>query len=336
VSRSAPLLVLVGSVIAVVLTHPEPFTGWGVWALAPFYVFWLALLTRRGVKSVGGVAAGYALVFAFVAGVGDESYTDVARGVYIALPLLALLIVVVVFVSVAASSRRTGTVPPRQATIALGAALAVVWAVAAQLAAPETVVAEVGSRAPARVAVVRCDGDDTLLLTPVVRVQSDGVHVRVRNETGHEVEIGIDIDGGAGGGGGQVIPAGTSALVVPFSASTVGFACLDERPSTSEYATARVVDPGNVARPPELNCSSTRREILEEKQTMDRIRTARDVFVSHGVFRPGDTVVPAVPIAGEFPVALLVRDDRAIASVSFQQLDLAGRSVPTDLEVCAD
>jgi hypothetical protein len=41
-----------------------------------------------------------------------------------------------------------------------------------------------------------------------------------------------------------------------------------------------------------------------------------------------------VPIAGEFPVALLVRGDRAIASISFQQLDVAGRSVATDLEVC--
>jgi hypothetical protein len=330
------MLVLVGGVTTVAVAHPEPFTGWGIWALTPLYVFWLALLTRRGVKSTGGVAAGYALVFAFVAGVGDESYTDVARVVYLALPLFALLIVTLVFVSVAASSRRSGAVPPRQATIAAGAALVVVWTVTAQLAAPETVVAEVGGPTPARVALVRCDGDDTTLLTPVVQAQSDGVHVRVRNETEREIELGFDINGGAGGGGAEVLPPGTTTLVVPFSASTVGFACLDERASTSKYAIARIVDPENVARPPELECSSTRSEILHGEQTMDRIRTARAVLVSHGVFHAGDRVVSAVPIAGEFPVALLVRDDRAIASVSFRQLDLAGRSVSTDLEFCTD
>lgn len=333
-SRVLPLLVLVAGVTAVVLTHPEPFTAWGIWALAPFCVFWLALVSQSGVKSVGVVVAGYTVIFAVLAGVGDESYTDVARGVYVALPLLALLIVVVVVVSLASFSRRRGTGPPRQATIATGAALAVVWTVAALIAAPETVVADPDSRAPVPVALVRCDGDDTTLLTPVVQTQSDGVHVQVRNLTGREVELGFDINAGAGGGGGQVIPPGTSELVVPFSASTVGFACLDQRPSTSEYATARVADPKNLARPPELECSSTRSEILDEEETLDRIRAAHEVLVRHGVFRAGDKIVAAVPIAGEFPVALLVRNDRAIASVSFQQLDLAGRSVATDLEVC--
>lgn len=338
--RLASLLVLVAGTAVIVATHPEPFSSWGAWALSPLVVYWVALVVGRGMAFTTTATAAYVLLFSAVAGLGDESYTVIARLVYLVLPLVGVLGLVIVATGAASIAvvlgrdRRGPRLPTRRASLVTGAAVAATWVLAGQFLRPEVVVAERGPGAPPSIAVVRCAGDDTYLLTPDVRTQTDGVHVTVTNEGDREIELSYEIDDGGGGGGGDVLAPGTRTLVVPFAAETVGFACLDKRPDTSAYATARVFDPQNVAREPQVSCTRSRRQVLDGSPTSDVVQAARRVMRVRGLVDDGDRVVPAVAIAAEFPVVLLLRDDRAIAMVSFTSVE-GGRYVATDLDLCS-
>jgi hypothetical protein len=345
-SRFAALVVFcVGSAV-VLAAHPEPFTGWGLWALLPLLTLWaIALVRPPGLLAGVAVGAAYAVLYGLAAGLGDESYTDVARVVYLFLPALGLFVLLVV-AAVAASvgvaislrhPRPAKRVPPRRMTFAVGAAVIGGWSLLAATgwASPGIVVDEARAGPPPLVGEVRCDGDNTRLLTPEVRTQADGVHVRVWNASGHPVELRFEVELGIGGGGGQEVPAGASTVLVPFAADTVGFACLDERPNASAFATARVGDPKKVAREPQVDCEGdAEHETLRGTPTDNVVGAARRQLRAQKLLRRGDQVVSAVAIAGEFPVALLIRRNRSVAMVSFGPADAGAGFVATDLDFC--
>jgi hypothetical protein len=73
------------------------------------------------------------------------------------------------------------------------------------------------------VAEVRCDGDATELVTPFVRPQRDGVHVRLVNEGSREVAYFLNAAGGGGSGG----PPGAHEQVYLIPPGRATLACWD-------------------------------------------------------------------------------------------------------------
>jgi hypothetical protein len=327
--------------VAVVGTHPEPYSGWAVWALSPLVCFFVCLVVLRVRASWTALVAvllgfAYAGVFALVAGLGDESYTDLARLVYLFLPVLGV-VVFLVFAAVAgavvagrsfladpaaAGARAQAAIPFRRAFL-FAAALVGGWLLVAAVSAPRIVVsaADAGSPAPL-VAKVRCEGDDTYLLTPVARTQADGVHALLDNRSGHQIAFEYEINDGVGGGGGEVIPVGVSHRVIPFKAQTIGVACVDERPAASSYATLVVRDPRELTREPQVDCqASSSPELGHQAPTRNLIRSTRRYFQREGLLRRSDTLKRATGPAPEVAVILVLRDDRAIAALSFTAVD---------------
>lgn len=97
VKSSLGLGVFARGFVLVVAVHPERFSGWALWALSPLFAYLLYLLAFRTppqrvrMYAAAAVAGGYSVVYGLAAGLGDESYTDVARAVYLFLPALGLL-----------------------------------------------------------------------------------------------------------------------------------------------------------------------------------------------------------------------------------------------------
>lgn len=81
----------------IVAFHPEPFSGWPLWALAPNVLGFVYLAIYRApprqfrVRAVALTVGVYGMLYALAAGVGDESYADVARLVYLELPALGIV-----------------------------------------------------------------------------------------------------------------------------------------------------------------------------------------------------------------------------------------------------
>ena len=102
------------------------------------------------------------------------------------------------------------------------------------------------------VAQVSCDASATKLLTPVVAAQADGVHIKVENT------FGLDLDLEFKGLGGTGVSPGTSQVVWSLRPGTVGLRCL--RPTVDPdtvggYVPLRVEDPQHLWVSPDLECT---------------------------------------------------------------------------------
>jgi hypothetical protein len=178
---------------------------------------------------------------------------------------------------------------------------------------------------PPAITELTCDHDGPTLLTPVVRGQSDGVHVRVTNETNHEVEFDFEVTRGVTGGGGSVAPPGTSTHVVPFAAREVSLGCVPEALDRVELAV--VGGELKTAECKELRSAEFVRPGREP------VAVARRYLRGKGL-RETDTVERAVSIAGELPVVRVVREGRVVAKVIFDRP--APNRLAGTVETCAD
>jgi len=336
-----PPAVFAGGSLLVVAVHPDRFSGWALWALSPVLLYLAYLLVFRTppqtlrVWAASAVAVGYSAAYGLAAGVGDESFTDVARLVYVFLPALGLAgilacLVVVELVAAALSVRSPAEgvepPPPRRApsagrSLAVAALVIGAWGTFAVTGwgSPKVVVAAGDGGEPPTVAEVRCVGDDTHLLTPVVVTQPDGVHLRIENSKPGEVELEYEVDGGSGGGGGEVLPPGVSHRVVPFAADSVGVACVVGGRGVSAYAAMTVLDPADRARPPQVDCAQSTSDSpgRDAVSGTDPVAAARTYLRDQDLLRPEDVLHPAAGPAPEFPVVLLLRRGRALASLRF-------------------
>jgi hypothetical protein len=320
--------------------------------LAYLLVFRTPPQTLR-VWAASAVAVGYSAAYGLAAGVGDESFTDVARLVYVFLPALGLAGILACFavvelvaaaVSLRSPSEGVEPPPPRRGPPSAGRSLVVAalvlgaWSTFAVTGwgSPKVVVAADDGGAPPTVAEVRCEGDDTHLLTPVVVTQPDGVHLRIENRKPGAVELEYEVDGGSGGGGGEVLPPGVSHRVVPFAADTVGVACVVGSGGVSAYAAMTVLDPADRARPPQVDCARSTSDSPggDAVSGTDPVAAARIYLRDRDLLRPGDVLHQAAGPAPEFPVVLLVRRGRALASLRFSPGQ--GRSFTLEsADVCA-
>lgn len=338
-----PPAVFAGGSLLVVAVHPDRFSGWALWALSPELLYLAYLLVFRTppqtvrVWAASAVAVGYSAAYGLAAGVGDESFTDVARLVYVFLPALGLAgilacLVVVELVAAAAVSLRSPAVglessPPRRGppsarrSLAVAALVLGAWGTFAVTGwgSPKVVVAAGDGGEPPTVAEVRCEGDDTHLFTPVVVTRPDGVHLRIENRKPGEVELEYEVDGGSGGGGGEVLPPGVSHRVVRFAAERVGVACVVGGRGVSEYAAMTVLDPADRARPPQVDCARSTSDSpgRDAVSGTDAVAAARTYLRDRDLLRPGDVLHPAAGPVPEFSVVLLLRRGRALASLRF-------------------
>lgn len=175
---------------------------------------------------------------------------------------------------------------------------------------------EPGAAAAEPPAVAELVCPSTQLLTPAVRGQPDGVHVRVLNDVGRALEFDYEVTRGGTGGGGDTAPPGTSDHVLPFAADEVSLGCSAE---ARDRVTLRVVDPGDALKTAELECAAYARNPPAPPKTLkggDQVAVARRFLRGRGL-RPTDVVEPAVPIAGEFATVRVVRKGRVVAAVWF-------------------
>jgi hypothetical protein len=256
--------VFAGGLLLVLAVHPERFSGWALWALSPLFVYFAYLLTFRGPPQrtrmyvAAAVAGGYSGIYGLTAGFGDESYTDLARAVYLFLPALGLLAMIVCIpvvellgaLATARSERQGGesraplNALPFGPAVLVATALIGAWTTVALTgwASPKVVVASDEANGPALVARVRCEGGDTHLLTPTALRLQDGVHVRIDNRTDGELWLEYEIDGGAHGGGAELIAPGVSERLISIPGRSIGVVCSQEgNGNASAYATMVVV-----------------------------------------------------------------------------------------------
>ena len=257
--------VFAGGFLLVLAVHPERFSGWALWALSPLFAYFLYLLVFRTPPQRGrmyaatAAAGGYSLVYGLAAGLGDESYTDIARAVYLVLPVLGLLALIACIPLVELHSalatarsepeghrgRASFDALPVAPAVLLFAALMGGWTTLAITgwASPTIFVAQDEGQGPALVARVRCDADDTYLLTPTAVRHEDGVHVRVANRTDGERWLEYEIDGGTHGGGAELVVPGVSEFPISIPGNSIGVACSRQgNGDASDYATMAVVE----------------------------------------------------------------------------------------------
>jgi hypothetical protein len=187
---------------------------------------------------------------------------------------------------------------------------------------------------PPDVAELVCGEDGPELLTPVVRGRADGVHVRVQNENEYPVEFDFEVTRGDTGGGGAEARPGSSVQVVPFAAEEVSLGCFAEALDRVEL---RVVDPGDELKAADPDCKELRSADfathLNDRTPRDPVALARLSLRGKGL-RQNDHVERAVSLAGEFPVVRVVRGDRVVAKVVFD--DVRPNYVSGTVEMCAD
>lgn len=187
---------------------------------------------------------------------------------------------------------------------------------------------------PPDVAELVCGADGPELLTPVVRGQADGVHVRVRNENDYPVEVDFEVTRGDTGGGGAEAPPGTSDHVLPFAAEEVSIGCVHEALDRVEL---RVVDPEDELKAADPDCKELRSADfatrLNERRPRDPVALARRHLRGKGL-RQSDLVERAVSLAGEFPVVRVVRGGHVVAKVTFD--DIRPNYMSGTVEMCVD
>jgi hypothetical protein len=146
-----------------------------------------------------------------------------------------------------------------QSSIALGIVVALALPLALLLPLQGSDEAPSGSALPPQVAEVVCEPSGPRVLTPVVRPQQDGVHVRVRNTFPDTASFGLRVIDGGGQGDGA--PPGVFELIFPVAPGELVATC---SPPDADHGDARwrapleVVDPQGLFVPYAAQCRTGR------------------------------------------------------------------------------
>lgn len=179
------------------------------------------------------------------------------------------------------------------------------------------------------VAEIVCERDGTTrVLTPKAQPQRDGVHLRVDNRTGREMELAVQGDTQSHGAS-EYAPPGTTSLVTSIAPGKVRVWCADwndppEVPGPSDDLT--IVDPEGLWVSRELDCGPPTGDVgimsvihdhffASPGERGDPVELARSHF---GWADPGDIVEPAgYPEADGGALIRVVRGGRVVAIASY-------------------
>lgn len=173
------------------------------------------------------------------------------------------------------------------------------------------------------IARVVCADNGTRLETPVVEVQADGIHIRVRNEASVRLSFAVGDIGGGNAEGEQVWP-------IPPGAARVG--CWKDTADDPDWVSLEVVDPQRVWVSPELECQSETAVSGEgdygtppKGDPRDPVELAREFFENiAGPLGPDDVVEPAGYPEAEIRQVRLARDRRVVAVADYADASFAG------------
>jgi hypothetical protein len=175
-----------------------------------------------------------------------------------------------------------------------------------------------------------CDGTSIQVLTPQVRPQPDGVHIRMDNRSDRELTVGLRYANGGGGGNGAppgvfevADPQGGTALPAPPGVTTVTCTDLslhgnpDDAPPT---ATFEIVDEDGIYISTALDCDEQVSGIGDyvagtTGEVGDPVDLARAHFQR---LRDTDIVERAGYPESTIPVVRVVRDGQAIATIEYE------------------
>jgi hypothetical protein len=178
----------------------------------------------------------------------------------------------------------------------------------------------------ADLARVSCDGETTRVLTPRVRPQRDGIHVRFENDAGHPLSY--SIKAARGDGSGADVPLNGVDAVVALPPGELTIACFDPRspadPSDEEGARIEAVDAREIWTPTLLSstCETAVSTIADypvgaagERGSTEEV--ARRFLEKQDVLEAGDVVEKAGYPEQEQQVVRLVRDGETLAVLDF-------------------
>lgn len=192
-----------------------------------------------------------------------------------------------------------------------------------------------GSTTPAREAVdresaaaaalVTCTDEGATILTPRVRAYEDGIHITAKNVSGRTMVLNYEVDGGDAGGGDFDVPLEGWTEVIPLTGESLGVNCIDKAADDEtldfalDYETIDIEQDPRLAKSTDLACSDPADEVIQASVVgSDPLELSRRYLRSREVLRPGDRLeqVATTPV---FPVVLLVRNDRPIASLWYEK-----------------
>jgi hypothetical protein len=177
-----------------------------------------------------------------------------------------------------------------------------------------------------QVAEVACVAGATKVLTPRVRAQRDGIHVRFDNETGEP--LGYSVLTVRGGGGGDDVPVRGTEVVVALPPGELQVVCFDpdsrDDPSEQERARVEAVDALGLWTPTTLSstCESAVSTTSDYAagaagEAGPPAEVARHFLQERDVLEPGDVVEDAGYPDQEQAVVRLARAGETLAVLDF-------------------
>ncbi len=171
------------------------------------------------------------------------------------------------------------------------------------------------------VAELVCEVGGARLLSSIVEVHTDGVHVVIDNRSGRN--LGFAYEGAYLTGGGGGADRGKTRLVLDLPPGPAKLRCVGPGQDAG-WETLQVVDPGGTWTSRELDCRTPRYggdyAVAPKSDPREPMVVARDYLDP----RPEDEVVPAGYPEAETRTFVLVRDGRRIARVDLLDASLAG------------
>lgn len=190
----------------------------------------------------------------------------------------------------------------------------------------ETAPATAEALALPELARIACDAETTDVLTPRVRPQRDGIHLRFENRAGKPLAYSVESRRGGGRGGG-VDAQGTDA-VVPLPPGPLAVACFDpeasDDPSEKERSEVEVVDPLGLWTPSVLSstCKTAVATTADyasgaEGEGGAPFEVTRRFLERRGVLEDGDIVEAAGYPEQKEAIVRLARDGETLAVLEF-------------------
>jgi hypothetical protein len=166
------------------------------------------------------------------------------------------------------------------------------------------------------VARVTCTADGTVVGTPTVAAQPDGVHIEIVNELDAERAFSLtSLETGLGFGA----PPGTTNQVIDLPPGALTVACTDPAVAAEGGEPIEVVDPEGIWVSTTLACPEQFSQVSDyiqgaEGETSDPLEAARKAIEAFGL-EPDDVFEPAGYPEAEVPRVRLVRDGEPLAVV---------------------